>query len=80
MITTKKVKTEIKERLSSKNISDKWVKVKRISETVAIVGGLLLAAPITLPVIVTTWVSYIVMLAATVGGRAHLDKSKKINN
>ena len=73
----KKLWSEIKERLSNENITDTWKKVRNVSGVVCATGGLILAMPVTLPVIVTSWVGWITLASSVIAGRAHLNTGKK---
>ena len=82
MFSKKEIKDELskkglKERFSSDNISNGWKTVRNISATVFTISSLLAAAPVSLPVALSSWLGYIVLVSGTIAGRAQLNKSKK---
>ena len=72
-------KQEVADRLSFKTVSSKWKKIRNISGTISIAGGLIMAAPVSIPATVLSWISYITLASGVIAGRAHLDKSAKSN-
>jgi hypothetical protein len=68
---------KVKERISSSNISDTWKMVRNVSGVIFTIGSLTLALPVTLPVAVTSWISWTVLATGVIAGRAQLNTGKK---
>jgi hypothetical protein len=74
----KKFIQEIKERLSSDNISKGWKTTRNIAGVVFSIGMLLTSpiCPIVIAPTATMWIGWITLVAGVISGRAQLDKSK----
>ena len=70
---------EIKKDFDNSRLSDKttpsfWKKVRNIAATIASIGGLVIAAPISLPTGIAVWIGYAVLVSGTIAGTSHLTK------
>jgi len=70
---SKKVLTEVKERVTTKT-PKRFVKIRNIALIIAGVGGAILTAPVTLPVWLIALAPYMVWLGNTAAGIAHVQK------
>lgn len=68
------IKEEIKSRISSKTIPSGWKKVRNVAGIIATVGTLALAAPVSIPAVISSWVTYIVLITGTIAGTSQLTK------
>ena len=62
------------DRLKNSTTPKGWKKVRNIAGTVATVGALVLAAPVSIPTVLATWITYATLVAGTVAGTSHLTK------
>jgi hypothetical protein len=71
--------TEVKEFLSSENISKGWKITRNVAGGIFMVGTLLTSpiCPIIFPATATMWIGWITLAAGVLSGRAQLDRSKK---
>jgi len=68
---------EIKERVDPRTTGSLWKRVRNIAGIVAFVGGVVIAAPVSLPTAVVTWITWLTATSAGISGAAWLDKSGK---
>lgn len=71
----KKIKQKFHEtRLSGKNTPKGWKRVRNIAAIIAAIGGVALAAPVSIPASIAAWVSYATLVSGTIAGTSHLTK------
>jgi hypothetical protein len=74
-ITSKKSAEKFHEtRLSGKNTPKVWKRIRNIAAIVASIGGIALAAPVSIPAGIAAWISYIALVSGTIAGTSHLTK------